>query len=129
MGVALETEMVDGLPPVRGNGRQLEDLWVNLLLLARDAVAAGQGHAIRLRSLNGTNGWVQVEIQDDGLPVSAAELSSIFEPNFIGSTSGRGTGLELSICREIVRQHGGQISAEVTPQKQTIMRVILPAES
>lgn len=159
VGVSLETELVEGLPSVRGNGRQLEDLWVNLLLLARDAVAAGKGHAIHIRSrcslpaanllqtgtgVYFTDGvpdrhksdgsgsdqeWVQVEIQDDGLPVSAAELGSIFEPNFVGSTSGRGTGLELSICREIVRQHGGQISAEITPQEQTIFRVILPADS
>lgn len=127
-GITIDTQLAPQLPGLRGAPRQLEDLWVNLLLLARDAVNAGQGRTIRIRTWADGESGLLVEVCDDGQPIPAAELATIFEPNFIGSTSGRGTGLELSICREIVRQHGGEITAEIAPEGETIIRVKLPAE-
>ncbi len=127
-GLKLIYDLQDGLPNVRGHSRQLQDVWVNLILLARDACTDGMDHTILIRSMSDPAGWVQVEVQDDGFPIPPREMASIFEPNFIGPTHGRGTGLELSICREIIRQHNGRISAEPTPDDQTILRVVLPAE-
>jgi PAS domain S-box-containing protein len=128
-GINLNAQLSEGLPAVRGNARQLVDVWVNLLLLARDAAAGGQEHHIQIRSRMDGQGWVQVEVQDDGTPIPAHQLDAIFEPNFIGPSSGRGTGLELSICREIVRQHAGDIVAESTLENETIFRVSLPVEN
>jgi two-component system NtrC family sensor kinase len=133
-GISLESRLQEGLPAVRGNARQLEDLWVNLLLLARDAVSAvvprrnGRADSIRICTKARSSGTVTIEIRDDGIRIPADQLASIFEPNFIGPTNGRGTGMELSICREIVRQHGGQITAESNPDHDTIFCVTLPAE-
>lgn len=127
LGINLVTQLTDGLPLVRGNDRQLVDVWVNLLLLARDA-ASGSDHTIWICSKNGEAGWVQVDVQDDGVPITEDQLESIFEPNFVGPSSGRGTGLELSICREIIRQHAGDIMAEYTPENKTLFRVTLPVE-
>ncbi|MBP1693245.1 MAG: kinE 2 [Chloroflexi bacterium] len=132
MGINLLTELGEGLPEVRGNDRQLVDVWVNLLLLARDASSDGQNNTILIRSdrLQATpaagGNWIQVEVQDNGIPIPADQLVTIFEPNFVGPSSGRGTGLELSICREIVRQHGGEIAVENTLKGETIFRVVLP---
>lgn len=126
--------MDENLPAILGNQRQLESLWVNLLLLARDATENGFGHLIRIASrLEGTDTAV-IEVSDDGRLIPTDQLATIFEPNFVGPKSGRGTGIEFSICREIVRQHGGQIVAEVTyPQAsagssshRTTLHVSLP---
>lgn len=131
----LEVDLAEGLPPVHGNARQLEDLWVNLLLLARDAVDAASGpargrptdgHRICAQSRLDPAGWVAVSVHDNGLPIPAEVLGTIFEPAFVGPVAGRGTGLELSICREIVRQHGGQISVDSVPGRGTTFSVLLP---
>jgi len=128
-GWRLKVSLSDGLPEIKGSSRQLEDLWVNLLLLARDTSSNGHGHNIHVISKLGQPNSVIIEIRDDGKLIPSEELETIFEPNFVGPTSGRGTGLELSICREIVRQHNGQIAAESAPQQETTFRVTLPSEA
>jgi two-component system NtrC family sensor kinase len=128
IGCRLKVHLSDELPPVRGNPRQLEDLWVNLLLLARDASNNGSGHTIHVNSRPGPSHSVIVEVCDNGKNIPADKLLSIFEPDFVGPAGTRGTGLELSICREIVRQHQGEITAESPPGRDTIFRVTLPAQ-
>lgn len=136
-GVTLQLELAPNLPVIHGNARQMEDLWVNLLLMARDATSDGRPHRILVRSgpakaaeaILGAPRSVQVEVNDDGETIPAAQLASIFEPVFTGPTAGRGTGLELSICREIVRQHQGQIIAASAPAQGTTFTVILPASA
>lgn len=128
LGINLEVKLTDDLPLARGNARQLMDVWVNLLLLARDAAGDGGEHTIQICS-SLANGQVQIEVEDDGTPIPANQFAEIFEPNFVGPTSGRGTGLELSICREIIRQHGGEITADTTPEGRTVFKIFLPIES
>jgi PAS domain S-box-containing protein len=132
IGGQLEAQLRDELPRIHGNAQQLENLWVNLLLLARDAVAVQMANEntprIQVISHSETPGEVIVEIRDNGRPIPAGQLATIFEPNFIGPTSGRGAGMELSICREIVRQHKGQIKAKSTDGHDTIILVSLPAD-
>lgn len=128
-GVKLNIDLADDLPNVRGNARQLVDLWVNLLLLARDAVANSADHRVEIRSRLDGNAQIVVDVQDDGEPIPVDQIEIIFEPNFIGPTINRGTGLELSICREIVRQHAGAITTMSTPEQETIFRVSLPVDS
>lgn len=135
IGCRLEAQLDTTLAPVLGHAHQLESLWVNLLLLARDAVSTESGsrddhlHSIWVSSTS-LDSNVVVEVRDDGRPIPVDQLSTIFEPNFTGPTIGRGSGMELSICREIVRQHGGQITADSAPERDTIFRVTLPkAES
>ena len=132
-GCRLDVKLDPTDPTVRGNQRQLENLWVNLLLLARDACIDEREHTIAVQSLMHSQpnspGIVIVEVSDDGSYIPADQLATIFEPNFVGPTSGRGTGMELSICREIVRQHAGQITADSQPGHDTIFRVVLPVET
>jgi PAS domain S-box-containing protein len=127
-GGGLETDLAEDLPDVKGYPVRLEDLWVNLLLLARDAVADGRPHKIFVRTSASGPKAVKVEVGDDGRAIPAHELESLFEPHFAGAVAGRGNGMEYSICREIVRQHGGQIRASSSPDFGTIVEVVLPTE-
>jgi signal transduction histidine kinase len=133
-GVTLQLELAAGLPPVYGNARQLEDLWVNLLLMGRDrmtrrAAGGGQSHRIRLDSSLTPDGQICVRVNDDGELIEPVRLGAIFEPDFVGQPSGRGVGLELSICREIVRQHRGQIAADSAAGAGNTFTILLPPEA
>lgn len=113
VGVNLQVDLAEGLPALYGNERQLTDLWVNLLLLARSAFTDGHQHNIWITSQPGEEGGVRVEIADDGEPIPPAQWDTIFEPQLLSTGTGRGAGIELSICREIVRHNHGQISLAV----------------
>jgi two-component system, NtrC family, sensor kinase len=127
-GIGLETNLAEGLPDMRGNVRQLVDLWVNLLLLARDASGDGQQHKIIIRTQKDERGMIRVEVGDDGEIIPQEEMLTLFEPNFIRPFGGRGTGIELSICQEIIRQHSGSIEATSNKGEGTIFRVTFPVE-
>jgi PAS domain S-box-containing protein len=127
-GGGLEVQLEKNLPPVQGYPTRMEDVWVNLLLLARDATSDGRTHKIFVRSKAQGKDGVAVEVGDDGAAIPAAELESLFEQHFTGAVAGRGNGMEYCICREIVRQHGGQIRAASTADFGTIIEVVLPAE-
>lgn len=127
-GIRLAVTLADELLQVNGNQQQLENLWINLLLLANEACMKGQGQLIRVASRREENGQLIVEISDDGKPILPEKISLIFEPDFANSDSGRGSGMELSVCREIVRQHNGQITAESHAGRDTIFRITLPGE-
>ncbi len=127
-GIRLVLDIDEALPAVVGSRGQLEALWVNLLLLARDAADQERDNSIRITARRSPPNTAVVEICDDGRPIPPDQLIAIFEPNFISPTSGRGSGIEFSICREIVRQYGGQIVAENIPAEHTTIRVTLPGE-
>ncbi len=127
-GGGLEIQLAENLPSVQGYPARLEDLWVNLLLLARDAIADGTPHRILVHSSGRAGEAVIVEVGDDGRGIPALELETLFEPHFAGAVAGRGNGMEFSICREIVRQHGGQIRATSSADFGTIVLVELPTE-
>jgi PAS domain S-box-containing protein len=127
-GNRLEVDLEEGLPELQGNRQQLCDLWLNLLMLARDATADGQPHKISIRSKITADGLVSVEVHDDGRPIPHEDMATLFEPDFIKSIGGRGTGIELNICQEIVRHHHGEINAESSPESGTSFYVNLPVE-
>jgi PAS domain S-box-containing protein len=129
IGVTLEVALCAAPPIIHGNARQLEDLWVNLLLMARDATNdSSRSHLIRVRSTLNGHDRVSVQVGDDGATIPPEQLPSAFEPAFAGATIGRGTGMEPSICREIVRQHRGHISVSSLPEQGTTFTIVFPLE-
>jgi signal transduction histidine kinase len=123
IGIALQVDLAEQLPKVHGNARHFADVWVNLLLLARDAASKNPPHSIRISSSAGQAGFVTVEVFDDGSPIPPGELETIFQPNFLRPVGGRGTGIEFSICHEIITQYEGQFTVESTAENGTIFRV------
>lgn len=123
IGIDLQVDLGQQLPNVHGNARHFTDVWVNLLMLGRDAASKNPPHTIRISSSDGPKGFVTAEVFDDGVPIPPAELKNIFEPNFLRPVGGRGTGIEFSICHEIISQYGGQFTIESTAENGTIFRV------
>ncbi len=119
-GIHLEVDIPDDLPPINGDKEQLRQLFLNLLLNARDAT--GRGGKIKIK------GWktprrVHVSIEDDGCGIDKKELENIFEP-YVTSKE-EGTGVGLAIVRRIIMDHGGSIRVESAVGKGTKFTVSL----
>jgi signal transduction histidine kinase len=70
---------------------------------------------------------IVVEVADNGIPIPVEQYDKIFEPQLIPTGSGRGTGMELSLCREIVRQNRGQIAVNGNG-RETTFSITFPME-
>lgn len=130
-GIILEIDLSDEPLMAHGQERHLQDVWINLLLLARNATYGDEfQHTIRVQSrrLQGAEFAYQVDIADDGEDIPPEEMATLFSPNFLKSLGRRGTGIELSICDEIVRSHRGKIWVERAPGSGAIFHVNFPAE-
>jgi two-component system NtrC family sensor kinase len=109
--------------PIKGHSSQLQQVFSNLLVNAGQALATrGQ---ITLEVVE-ENSHVVVRVSDDGCGIPPECLHRIFEPFFTTKDVGQGTGLGLSIAYDIVRKHGGSISAESQVGAGTTMTVRLP---
>jgi signal transduction histidine kinase len=112
------------LPPVRCNAQQIKQVFLNVLLNALQAV--GESGRIRLVT-QARGGWVSVRIQDDGAGIPESDLERIFDPFFTTRPTGEGLGLGLAHSFQILRHHGGEISATSEPGCGTTVEVRLPA--
>jgi two-component system, NtrC family, sensor kinase len=124
-GVQVETELADDLPAVMGDSRQLQQVCLNLLTNAVQAMSAGGG-TLRVRSYVEA-GAVRLDVIDSGPGIPAPARAHIFEPFFTTKREGEGTGLGLSVSYGIVKAHGGTIEIADTGPAGTTFRVTLPA--
>ena len=111
------------VPPVECAPRELEQVFLNLLLNAADAV--GERGTIRI-STSVSAGRAQIEVEDDGCGIAADALERVFDPFFTTKPVGQGTGLGLSISYEIVQRHGGEIAVRSEVGRGTVFSVFLP---
>jgi len=124
-GVRLERHC-DQVAPVRASPGRLNQVWMNLLANALDAVEGRSGATIDLRT--GMRGEaVEVSIGDNGRGMPAEVRQRVFEPFFTTKPIGAGTGLGLSIAYGVVRELGGTISVDSEVDKGTTIWVRLPA--
>ncbi|HEX6853178.1 MAG TPA: ATP-binding protein, partial [Candidatus Polarisedimenticolaceae bacterium] len=123
-GIRLETRLDPLVPPVAGHRGKLQQVLLNLLLNARDAVD-GEGKIAIATSCRGDR--VILEVEDDGAGIAEEDLPRIFDPFFTTKGRGKGTGLGLSITYGIVREHDGEMQVESLPGTFTRFRVDLPA--
>lgn len=106
-GVDVVEEFDEGLTPALGDGQQLQQVFLNILNNAYDAIRDTSNHGrVRIRTRR-TDESIEVAFIDNGTGVSEPER--IFDPFFTTKQPGKGTGLGLSICYGIVRAHGGEI--------------------
>jgi PAS domain S-box-containing protein len=131
-GITLARNLAVGLPKVMGDPNQLEQVFLNLISNARDAIDDAPGHKKELTirssfSQDGGTPSVVVSVKDSGTGIPAENLSKIFEPFFSTKPVGKGTGLGLSLCFGIVEAHGGRIDIKSKVGEGTEVSVILPA--
>src|SRR5438874_6950086 len=115
-------------PVVVGNPIQLEQVFINLLSNARDAVADSPFKAIRISNSVGPEG-VEVALADTGPGIPPGLERRIFDPFFTTKEVGKGTGLGLSITYGIVKEHGGTISVKSRPGEGATFLLHLPLVS
>ena len=121
--VEVAMEVPDSLPRAHGVGAELNQIWMNLIDNALDAVAVG-GHVTV--AAGEAPGRVVVRVTDDGPGIPAAIQRRIFDPFFTTKEVGKGSGLGLDIVRRLVQQHEGEIEVESRPGR-TEFKVTLPA--
>jgi len=127
-----------GLAPIRADKRQLEQVLMNLVVNARDAMP--EGGAIRIeteaavlaepmardRATVPAGAWSLVRVADTGTGIAPDKLGKIFEPFFTTKKTGEGTGLGLSTVYGIVKQSGGYIFVSSEPGRGTVFELFFP---
>ena len=123
-GIKLDMEIPEALPPVRGNIRSLQQVFMNLLLNAIQAMP--NGGAITINVAAEPPDFVRFDIGDTGVGMEPEAIEHIFEPFFTTKSVGQGTGLGLSVAYSIVKRHQGQIKVKSEIGKGTVFTVLLP---
>ena len=127
-GITVETEFAPDLPEITGDAQQLEQVFLNLLLNAEQAIleVRPQGRIMIRTRMRADNAAICAEVVDDGPGMPVEAQSRIFEPFFTTKSPGSGTGLGLSVSYGIIEEHGGRLSVQSRPG-ETIFTLELPA--
>ena len=134
-GVRVSATYGEGVPAAEGDAHQLQQVFLNLILNAEQAIlgsrVGGQrvGDAIRVTTgvrVDERQTWVVITVADNGPGIPRDALPRIFEPFFTTKKVGEGTGLGLSVSYGIIQQHGGRMSVESRPG-HTVFTIELPA--
>jgi signal transduction histidine kinase/ActR/RegA family two-component response regulator len=126
--IALRVDLQENLPHVEGDFSQLQQVLLNLLQNAQQAIEEStQGSRVDVSTAHTRDGRVRLEIRDDGPGIPGYLQAKIFDPFFTTKPPGLGTGLGLSIVLGFVRQHGGTVSVDSQPGSGTRFVVELPA--
>lgn len=135
-GIKVEVRIADDAPAFRGHFQQLQQVLLNLLSNARDALNQkyeGAHPDKRLwievgRRQDGEGGWLAIEVGDAGVGIPAALLDKVKNPFFSTKPRGMGTGLGLAISHGIVADHGGRLLIDSVAGRYTRVTVLLPLE-
>ncbi len=129
-GITVEKHLKSGLPPIMGNAQQLEQIIVNFLLNARDALENALNRKITIStgfvSLDNDQPGLAVAVADTGAGINSEHLEHIFNPFFTTKDRSRGTGLGLSVSMGIAKEHGGAIEVETSPGAGSKFVLALP---
>ncbi len=124
-GASVKLDVDDDLPRVRATGSELNQVWLNLIDNALDAVP--DGGTVTVRAFPERN-RVVVTVVDDGPGIPEEIRSRIFDPFFTTKPPGQGTGLGLDMARRLLRQYHGELTLESRPGR-TEFRAALPVAS
>ncbi|HEV8641953.1 MAG TPA: ATP-binding protein [Methylomirabilota bacterium] len=124
-GITLTRRLTPGLPPIHGDATALQQVLMNLVLNARDAMSDGGEIAVETDAQR--PGYVRLIVRDTGPGIPPEILPKIFDPFF--TTKAHGTGLGLSISYGIVRDHQGTLDVESQPGKGTTFVLAFPVSA
>jgi C4-dicarboxylate-specific signal transduction histidine kinase len=126
-GVLVRTRLMEGLTPVRADRVQVQQVFVNLVLNAIEAMNSIEEGAreLSITTKRSETMDILVAVQDSGPGVDPEHLERVFAPFY--TTKANGIGMGLSICRSIIAAHGGRLWAEVNQPRGTVFQFTLPA--
>jgi signal transduction histidine kinase len=122
-GIVVNVDMPKNVPPIRGNASKLQQVFLNLILNARDAMEESGTLSIRVSADAGS---ANVIVADTGKGIPPENVRRIFDPFFTTKGARKGTGLGLSITYGIVEEHGGTIEVESRLGKGTKFSLTFP---
>jgi PAS domain S-box-containing protein len=133
--IEVVVDLAEDLPPIMADRNRLEQVFINLLLNARDAIEekrekfgqAGSGHRIFVRTTF-LDGSVKVELRDTGKGIPKALVERIFEPFFTTKEVGKGTGLGLPISYGIIVDHQGSLQVESVENDGSTFIILFPVQ-
>jgi len=124
--ILLETQLAKGLPLVRGDRVQLQQVLLNLIVNAIEAMSGIDKRELTIVSAADGPEGVAVEVRDSGMGLDPERAAHLFEPFY--TTKAEGLGIGLSISRSIVEAHGGQLSAAANAPRGAVFRFSLPVD-
>ena len=126
-GVETQLELAPRLPSVHGHRGQLQQVILNLVTNATDAMrtTTGRARVLRVVSKPSDENGVAISLEDTGIGIDPNNAERIFEAFFTTKSSGMGMG--LAICRSIIEAHGGSLSASRGVPNGSVFQVVLPA--
>jgi len=132
--IEMKKNLTTNLPKIQGDSNQLEQVILNLIINASDAIEAAKNKPQRriemvTRISDGVKGVIEILTKDTGSGISQECLEKIFDPFFTTKKVGKGTGLGLSISHGIIKDHKGEIEVAETGPNGTTFRIKLPIES
>jgi PAS domain S-box-containing protein len=122
--ISVNSQLKTSLPAVYGNIGKLQQVFMNLIMNARDAMPRGGELTITTEAEDST---VHVEVSDNGVGIPTEHLNKIFDPFFTTKATSRGTGLGLAVTYGIIQEHSGSIQVDSVVGRGTTFRLEFPA--
>lgn len=123
-GITVRRSLARDLPPMQGDPNALQQVVLNLLTNARDAMGDGGEIRIETGTVASRPGWLRLVVADNGPGIPLHRLPRIFDPFY--TTKAQGTGLGLAVSYGIVREHQGTIDVQSQPGKGTTFTLTFP---
>lgn len=125
--IRIVKDLDPALPLIMANGHQLQQVVINLLLNARDALEECEGEKkIHIATYVQEQKWVVISVKDNGCGIEPANLTKIFNPFYTSKEASKGTGLGLSVSLGIAQSHGGTLEVESQPGVGSTFKFKLP---
>ena len=130
--IRLEKELGNNLPKIKGDANQLQQVFLNLITNARDAIdilKKSEGGQITIKSrLSEDNKNIEIQVQDTGCGIAQENIDNIFNPFFTTKSPDGGIGLGLSIAYRIIENHQGRIEVQSKVGAGTTFKITIPIE-
>jgi PAS domain S-box-containing protein len=124
--IKVVTQLDPNLPRTMADSNQLQEVFLNIMINAETEMKSAHGKGNLLIKTETIDNTIRISFEDDGPGITKENLDRVFDPFFTTSEVGKGTGLGLTICYEIIAAHGGRIYAESKPGNGATFIVALP---